>query len=117
MSDPKLEIVCEARKNFRLWLDQTRQSPDPASQPRGAMKGLAAHLRRVESALRDAPQDLTECDEWKQEVAQYAETLRELRARLRNFEITLQIRSVQMAKKQAHLGAVHSWADLAKSIG
>jgi len=43
--------------------------------------------------------------------------LRELRARLRNFEITLRIRSVQMAKKQAHLGAVHCWADLAKHIG
>jgi len=117
MSNSELETICEARRNFRRWLDQTRQSPDPASQPRGAMKGLAASLNRVEAVLRDAPQSVKAGDEWKNEVAQYTETLQELRARLRNFEITLRIRGVQMAKKQAHLGAVHCWADLAKHIG
>lgn len=74
-------------------------------------------MNRVDAALRDAPQTLKERDDWKREVAQYTETLNELRARLRNFEITLRIRGVQMAKKQAHLGAVHCWADLAKHIG
>ena len=117
MKGSALETIGEARLNFRQWLEQTRQSPDPASQPRGAMKGLAANLNRVEAALRDVPEGVRGSDEWNQEIAQYAETLRELRARLRNFEITLQIRNVQMAKKRAHLGAVHCWADLAKHIG
>ena len=117
MSHAALERISEARRNFRQWLDQTRQSPDPASQPRGAMKGLATHLNRVEAAIRDVPAAVRGSDEWKQEITQYTETLRELRARLRNFEITLQIRGVQMAKKRAHLDAVHSWADLAKNIG
>lgn len=117
MNGSAIEIMGEARRNFRQWLDQTRQSPDPASQPRGAMKGIAANLNRVEAVLRDVPETVSESDEWKQEIAQYTEILRELRARLRNFEITLRIRSVQMAKKQAHLGAVHCWADLAKHIG
>jgi hypothetical protein len=117
MSDSTLETIREARRNFRQWLDQTRQSPDPASQPRGAMEVLGASLNRVGTALNDAPQSVKEGEEWKHEVAQYTETLQELRARLRNFEITLRIRGVQMAKKQAHLGAVHCWADLAKHIG
>lgn len=117
MSDSPIVTISGARQNFRLWLDQTRQSPDPASQPRGAMKALAANLDQAGAALRDAPQDLTEGDEWKSEIARYTETLRELRARLRNFEITLRIRSAQVAKKQVHLDAIHSWADLVKHIG
>lgn len=117
MNSAALEAVCEARRNFRQWLDHTRKSPDPASQPRGAMKGLAANLRSVEAALRDVPEVVSGSAEWAQEIAQYTETLRELRARLRNFEITLRIRGVQMAKKRAHMGVVHSWADLAKHIG
>jgi hypothetical protein len=117
MSYAALQTVREARRNFRQWLDETRQSPDPASQPRGAMKGLATNLNRVEVVLRDLSANVSGSDEWKKEIAQYTETLRELRARLRNFEITLQIRNVQMAKKRAHLGVVHCWADLAKNIG
>lgn len=117
MNGSALETIGEARRNFRQWLDQTRQSPDPASQPRGALKALAANLNRVEAALRDVPVGVLRSAEWAREIAQYTETLQELRARLRNFEITLQIRGVQMAKQRAHLGAVHSWADLAKHIG
>jgi hypothetical protein len=117
VNDSPLVTISGARQNFREWLDRARKSPDPASQPLGTMKALAANLNRVEAALRDAPRDLTEGDEWKSEIARYTETLRELRARLRNFEITLRIRSAQVAKKQVHLDVIHSWADLVKHVG
>jgi hypothetical protein len=117
VSGAALDAVRDARLHFREWLNQSRQSPDPTSQPRGAMKALAESLKRVEVALREMPESPTESEEWKREIADYRDTLQELRARLGNSEITLRIRSAQMAKKQVQLDVVQCWADLAKHIG
>jgi recombinational DNA repair ATPase RecF len=117
MPDAPLEIIREVRQSLRAWLDQVQASPDPASQPPGELKRISELLKRVDAALKAASPDLKASEEWKQELAKYAEILRELRARLGNFEITLRIRSSQMANKRAQFDAVRSWADLAKHIG
>ena len=54
---------------------------------------------------------------WRDELAAYAETLTQVRARLANFEIMLQIRRAQSANARTRIGAISSWADLAKHIG
>jgi hypothetical protein len=117
MPDSPLNVISEVRQTFRAWLDQVQSSPDPASQPAGELKRISEQLKRVDSALKKASPLLAASEEWKQEIANYADTLRELRARLGNFEITLRIRSSQMANKRAQFDAVRSWADLAKHIG
>jgi len=117
MPESPLEVIREVRQTFRDWLDQVKKSPDPASQLAGELKRISELLHRVDLALKDAPAALVATGEWKTELLDYAETLRELRARLGNFEITLRIRASQMANKKAQLDAVHSWADLAKHIG
>jgi hypothetical protein len=117
MGDSPLHIIQEVRQSFRDWLDQVQKSPDPASQPAGELKRISKLLKRVDAALEQASPALVASGEWKQELGKYAETLRELRARLGNFQITLRIRASQMANKKAQLDAIHSWADLAKHIG
>ena len=117
MSEPALDTLRGARQYFREWLDQTAKSPDPASQAPGTMKNISRRLKQTETALKEASPALAASEEWKQAVAEYTKTLRELRARLGNFEITLRIRGAQMAQKRTHLDAIHCWADLAKHIG
>jgi len=117
MDDAPLETIRQVRQFFREWLGEVRKSPDPASQPAGQFQIISEKLQTIDAALQAAPPSLTATEIWKTEVGEYADTLRELRARLANFEITLRIRSSEMAKKQAHLDAIHSWADLVKRIG
>ncbi|MGA8221456.1 MAG: hypothetical protein WB780_07345 [Candidatus Acidiferrales bacterium] len=117
MADSPLDVIREVRQFFRVWLDQVQSSPDPASQPAGELKRISEQLKRVDAALKQASPSLAASEEWKQEIATYADILRELRARLGNFEITLRIRASQMANKRAQFDAVRSWADLAKHIG
>lgn len=117
MNEPQMEVLREARVCFRAWLDQAQKSPDPASQSPIAMKTIAGNLALVESALKEASPALRANMEWKEEIVEYIGTLRELRARLSNFEITLRIRNVQMAQKHSQLSVVRSWADLARQIG
>jgi chromosome segregation ATPase len=117
MPDSPLIVLREVRQSFREWLDQIQKSPDPASQPAGELKRISEQLKRVDAALKKASPSLTASEEWKEEVGNYASTLRELRSRLGNFEITLRIRSSQMANKRAQFDAVRSWADLARHIG
>jgi hypothetical protein len=112
--DESLRRVCQF---FRGWLEQTSRSPDPASQAPGTMKTISRQLKLAELALKEASPEVKQSDEWRQLVGEYAATLKELRARLGNFEITLRIRTAQMAQKRTRLDAIHCWADLAKHIG
>jgi hypothetical protein len=117
MEREPLRVVREARTSLTVWLDAVRKLSDPAAQPRGTVKRLSALLQSVSVALQDASPALTASSEWKQETALYAEALRELRARLSNFEIALRIRQNQMRGTQANLRVARSWSDLAKHIG
>lgn len=117
MSAPSVNVLRKTCRYFREWLDQTARSPDPASQAPGAMKIISRQLKLAEAALLEAAPDVKQSEEWIDAVAEYVKTLRELRARLGNFEITLRIRTAQMAQKRTHLDAIHCWADLAKHIG
>jgi hypothetical protein len=117
MPEFPLDTIREVRQSFREWLDAVQKSPDPASQSRGELKRISELLSRVDAALRQASPALVATEAWKQEIVRYADILRELRARLGNFEITLRIRASQVANKKAQLDAVRSWADLAKHIG
>ncbi len=117
MSAAPVESLRKTCQFFNDWLEQTARSPDPASQAPGAMKAISRHLKQAEFALKDASPEIAQSNEWRQVVAEYVATLKELRARLANFEITLRIRTAQMAQKRTHLDAIHCWADLAKHIG
>ena len=114
--DP-LTVIREVRASLNMWLEAARKLPDPSSQPPGTANKLSAQIQLVSAALRDAPATLLDTEEWAREVALYAETLRELRARLNNFEIMLRIRHQHMREANASLGIARSWSDLAKHIG
>jgi hypothetical protein len=115
-TDP-LRTIREVRAFLTRWLDSVRKLPDPSAQPPGTVQKLAGQIQLVTVALREASPALLASDEWKNEIAAYTEMLRELRARLGNFELALRIRQNQMRGKRANLGIVRSWSDLAKHIG
>ncbi len=92
-------------------------SPIQAAQPPGTLEQISLQLKLVDQAVRDAEPGLLASQGWKDELAAYAETLTLVRARLGNFEIMLQIRRAQSANARTRIGAIHSWADLAKHIG
>lgn len=117
MKDSAIETIQNARLKLEKWLEQTRKSPDPCSQERAAFREIATLLQAVEQALAAAPASLRAGDAWKKEIAEYAGTLQEVKARLLNFEITLRIRNAQMARKRTNLDVVRSWADLARQVG
>ena len=114
--DP-LATVREARLSMTQWLDAARKLPDPSAYPPETVPKLASQIESVNSALRTASSALSGTDEWKRELAAYADVLRELSARLNNFEMALRIRRNQTSGARAGLNAVRSWSDLAKSIG
>lgn len=112
-----LDKLREARVSMVQWLEAARKLPDPSAYPPETVPKLALQIELVNSALQAASSGLAGTDEWKREVAAYAEVLRELRARLNNFAMTLRIRQNQRRDAQSSLNAVRSWSDLAKSIG
>jgi DNA repair ATPase RecN len=115
--DGPLEMVCEIHRNLREWLESVRKFPDPAGQPPGTLEQISQQLNRVDQAMRDAEPSLVATQAWRDEVAAYGETLRQVRARLANFEVMLQIRRAQSTNARTRIGAISSWADLAKHIG
>jgi hypothetical protein len=117
MNREPLQTVREARVWLTAWLDSARKLPDPADQPRGTVKNISARIHLVTAALRDASPALAAAEDWKREIALYTEVLRELRARLGNFEMALRIRQNQMRGTRANLRIARSWSDLAKHIG
>jgi hypothetical protein len=117
MSAAPVESLRNTCQFVQDWLAETARSPDPASQAPSAMNAISRQLKQAELALQEASPDVTQSDEWRQLVAEYVAALKELRARLGNFEITLRIRTAHMAQKRTRLDAIHSWADLAKHIG
>ena len=114
--DP-LNKIREVRLSLTEWLDAVRKLPDPGSQPPGTVRRIAAQIQCVNDALQAAQPALTTSEAWKLEIAAYTQILRELRARLSNFEMALRIRHNQMRSTRATLGAARSWSDLAKHIG
>jgi hypothetical protein len=116
MNEP-LEVVREIHRDLREWLDSVRKFPDPAGQPPGTLEGISRQLKQVDHAICDADARLVATQAWRDELSAYTETLAKVRARLANFEIMLQIRRVQSANARTRIGAISSWADLAKHIG
>lgn len=112
-----LAVVCEVHQSLCNWLDGVRRSPDPTSQPPGVLKSLSEQLKRVDQAVREAPQALVESVEWRGELRAYAETLCELRTILGNLEISLRIRRALLVGKRARADGVRSWAELARHVG
>ncbi len=114
--DP-ISVVREVRSSLAAWLDAAHKLPDPSSHPPGTVRRISEQIRRVDAALCAAGPALKSSDEWKQEIAEYSQILRELRARLGNFEMALRIRRDQVRGKHAKLSIARSWSDLAKHIG
>jgi hypothetical protein len=114
--DP-LSIVREVRISLANWLDSTRKLPDPTAQPAGTVQRIAAEIHLVNVVLRETPPGIAETAEWRREIDAYTATLRELRARLNNFELTLRIRRNQLRDAGSNLTVARYWSDLAKHIG
>jgi hypothetical protein len=117
MDREPLIVIREVRASLSDWLDEVRRLPDPTAQPHDIVRRISAQILSVDRVLRGAPPSVRASAEWKSEIAAYTEVLRELRARLNNFEITLRIRHNGVRNQRAKLGAVRSWSDLAKQIG
>jgi hypothetical protein len=114
--DP-LSIIREVRIALANWLDSTRKLPDPTAQPAGTVQKIAAQIHLVNVVLRETPSVISQTDDWRREIDEYTATLRELRARLNNFELTLRIRRNQLRDAGSNLTVARFWSDLAKHIG
>ncbi|HTZ73273.1 MAG TPA: hypothetical protein VMB47_05095 [Candidatus Aquilonibacter sp.] len=114
--DP-ISVIREVRASLTAWLDVAHKLPDPSAHPPGTVKKISDQIKRVEAAIRAAGPALKSSNEWKHEIAEYAQILGELRARLGNFEMALRIRQDQARGKHAKLSIARSWSDLAKHIG
>ena len=112
-----LEIIRQVHQSFRRWIETVRKLPDPASQPADMLRQIGLQLKIVDEACRQASASLIASQEWRDELAAYVETLREVRARLGNFEIMLRIRRAQAIDANDRLAAARCWSDLAKNIG
>ena len=117
MNESPLETIREVRRFFRDWLEKMKKSPDPSSHAQEGFGDIARQLQSVDTALAGASDSLRSTDVWKNEIADYESALKEVKARLANFEITLRIRGAQMNRKKVKLNAIRSWADLAGHIG
>jgi hypothetical protein len=112
-----LTVLCEVDRSFRDWLDSIRRSPDPTSQPPGALKRLSEQLKQVDQAVREAPHSVLASVEWREELGAYVETLRDLRTSLGNLQISLRVRRALLDGERSRANGVHSWAELAKHVG
>lgn len=112
-----LATIRKVRISLTEWLDAAHKLPDPGSHPPGTVQKIAAQIQSVNAALQSASPALTASEEWKREIVAYKQILRELSARLGNFEMALRIRHNQMRTACTRLGAARSWSDLAKHIG
>ena len=117
MAETPIETLRSMHHWLRAWLEDVRKSPDPAALRHGELGQISHRLRQVNSAIQAASPGLIESKEWKVEMTEYKNSLKELRARLSNFEITLRIRRSHMMSARSRLDKVNSWADLAKHIG
>jgi len=117
MTPTSLDIVRQVHQSLKNWLESVRKFPDPASQPSDLVDQIGQQLKLVDEAVRQAPPAVAQSQEWRDELTAYKETLREVRARLGNFEITLRIRQSQASKARNQIDAIRSWSDLAKNIG
>ena len=82
-----------------------------------SLSRISAELKRVDQAIREAPRAIVGSAEWRETLAAYSETLGELGARLEKLEITLRVRQRQLSHANSRLGALQSWAKLARHIG
>jgi hypothetical protein len=114
--DP-ITVIREVRASLTAWLEMAHKLPDPAAHPPGTVKNISEQIQLVNAALRAAGPALKSSDEWKREIAEYSQTLHQLRARLANFEMALRIRQDQVRGRHAKLSIARSWSDLAKHIG
>jgi hypothetical protein len=112
-----LETIAQARRELSAWLQALANAPDPARQRPDYVPQISKLLHQVDAAMRSAAPEITASAEWRDEVAVYAETLREIRTILGNFEIALRVRSAQLAGSRARASAVAAWAELARHIG
>jgi len=117
MLEASLDKIRNVRRWLEDWLQTVHKDPDPASRRPDDLRIISRKLSEVDLALKQAPSSVVESEEWNREVSEYAEALRELRARLGNFDIMLRIRLANVSNSRARLEAINSWADLAKHIG
>ena len=117
MTHHSLAVLCEVHGSFGDWLDRFRRSPDPTSQPPGALKSLSEQLKQVDQAVREAPHSVLASVEWREELRAYVETLRDLRASLGNLQISLRIRRALLDGERSRANGVQCWAKLAKHVG
>jgi len=113
MQAPPLAIVRDVHRSMREWIGNS-EAPFQSLELLGR---ISAELKRVDQAIREAPPSIVATPEWREALAAYSETLGELGARLGKLEITLRVRQVQLAHASSRLGALHSWANLARHIG
>ncbi len=109
--------IAQARRALHEWVETLDKSSDPARRRPGALQQISQLLQTVDGVMRSASPEARASAEWQEEVGAYAETLRELRAKLESFEIALRIRSAQLADARARASAVDAWAHLARHIG
>lgn len=117
MPQSSLDTIRDTRHWLEDWLHAVQADPDPSSCPPDNLRAISRKLSEVDLALHNALPPLVESEEWRAELSEYTETLRELRARLGNFDIMLRMRLANVSNSRARLDAINSWADLAKQIG
>jgi hypothetical protein len=116
MSEP-VEVVRRAGASLRDWLEVLSSSPKPVAQRLRAIRQISQIIREVDRTVQSAPKDVISGSDWRNQIAEYAHTLRELRDQLLKDEIALRIRRLELARARDRVCAVSSWASLARHIG
>lgn len=109
--------VREIRASILAWAERYRDTPDPTSPPVNGFPSLSHAMQRADYAIQNVSQKEEHSEEWKSAIAEYRQTLREVRDLLADYEVRLRLRRSQMTRTGSRLAALKSWANLARFVG
>ena len=113
----ELLALSEARATVAAWLESYGAAADPTLLGASQLRRVSRAVQRAESAIRGAAPAVRESDAWRAELAEYRQALERLREQLIDYDVRLRVRRDQVWRASARLGAVRSWAHLAKQLG
>lgn len=109
--------IREIRASVLAWAERYRNTPDPTSPPVNGFTSLSLAMQRADYAIQNVSEKEEQSEEWKSAIAEYRQTLRDVRELLADYEVRLRLRRSQMTRLGSRLASLRSWADLARFVG
>jgi len=114
MIENAIRELQEIQNALNGWLASNENQADRFTH--ASLQQVALQVRRAHNLLTRYPADRYKSSEWKQEKANYRNTLDAVKYKLERFATILNIERAQMEQRQARLGAAKSWAKLLRQI-